>query len=275
LNSGASVTGRFHHGMTRAGQELEDMSQELKGKTALITGAAKRIGRETALTLADQGINIIVHFSRSDSEAREVAQRLQERGVKAWTIQADFRRPDEYQTLIERSRELAGGLDILINNASIFPPEKLGQLTWSALSANMEVNAWVPFTLSRAFAQEIRRGKIVNLHDSRLKGYDWTHVGYILSKHVLAAMTRMMALEFAPDITVNAVAPGLILPPPGKDESYLQSLAHTVPLQRHGEPQDIADAVAFLIRSNFITGEVIFVDGGRHLHEYTNGPHPH
>ena len=261
--------------MTRAGQELEHMSQELKGKTALITGAARRIGRETALALADQGINIIVHFNRSDSEARQLAQRLQERGVKAWTIQADFRRPDEYKTLIERSRELAGGLDILINSASIFPSEKLGELTWSSLSTNMEVNAWVPFVLSRAFAQEIRRGKIVNLHDSRLKGYDWTHVGYILSKHVLAAMTRMMALEFAPDITVNAVAPGLILPPPGKDESYLQSLAHTVPLQRHGEPTDIADAVAFLIRSNFITGEVIFVDGGRHLHEYTNGSHPH
>src|SRR5262245_43141089 len=147
--------------MMRAAQDWEDMSQALKGKTALITGAAKRIGRETALALADQGINVIVHFNRSDSEADRVVQRLQERGVKAWTIQADFRRPDEYQTLIERSRELAGGLDILINNASVFPPETLGQLTWSALSANMEVNAWVPFILSRAFAQQIRRGKIV------------------------------------------------------------------------------------------------------------------
>jgi NAD(P)-dependent dehydrogenase (short-subunit alcohol dehydrogenase family) len=88
-------------------------------------------------------------------------------------------------------------------------------------------------------------------------------------------MTRMMALEFAPNITVNAVAPGLILPPPGKDESFLQNLIHTVPLQRHGEAQDIADAVAFLVQSDFITGNVIYVDGGRHLHEYSDGPHPH
>jgi NAD(P)-dependent dehydrogenase (short-subunit alcohol dehydrogenase family) len=139
----------------------------------------------------------------------------------------------------------------------------------------MEVNAWVPFVLSRAFAQRIGRGKIVNLLDTRLKGYDWTHVGYILSKHLLAVMTRMMALEFAPHITVNAVAPGLVLPPPGKDETYLQSLVHTVPLQRYGGAQDIADAVVFLIRSDFITGNVIYVDGGRHLYECSNGSNPH
>jgi len=251
------------------------MSDALKGKTALITGAAKRIGRETALTLGDKGINVVIHFNRSDGEARHLAAELQQKGVKAWTIQADFRLVDEYQTLIERAREMAGGLDILINNASIFPMETLADLSWSSLSANIEVNAWVPFVLSRAFAQQVGRGQIVNLHDSRLKGYDWTHVGYILSKHVLAAMTGMMALEFAPHITVNAVAPGLILPPPGKDESYIQNLVHTVPLQRHGGPQDIADAVAFLIESNFITGNVIYVDGGRHLHEYSNGSHPH
>src|SRR5207244_9749282 len=98
----------------------------------------------------------------------------------------------------------------------------------------MEVNAWVPFVLSRAFAQRIGRGKIVNLHDSRLKGYDWTHVGYILSKHVLAAMTRMMALEFAPHITVNAVAPGLIIPLSGQDDNYLERLVHNLLLRLNG-----------------------------------------
>ena len=219
------------------------MIDKLKGKTALITGAAKRIGRNMALTLADRGINVVTHFNRSDSEARQLAQQLRQKGVKAWTIQADFRRPDEYQTLVERVWQTAGGLDILINNASIFATETLNDLTWSGLSTNMEVNAWVPFILSRTFAERIGRGKIINLHDSRL--------------------------------TVNAVAPGLILPPPDKDESYLQSLVHTVPLQRHGEPQDIADGVAFLIQSDFITGQVIYVDGGRHLHEYSNGSHPH
>jgi NAD(P)-dependent dehydrogenase (short-subunit alcohol dehydrogenase family) len=251
------------------------MVGELKGKTALITGAAKRIGRETALTLAASGINIVIHFNRSDTEAAVLADQLRQKGVKAWPVQADFRRPDEYQTVIERALQAAGSLDMLINNASIFPPETLNDLTWSGLCANMEVNAWVPLVLIRMFAQKVGHGAIVNLHDSRLKGYDWTHAGYIFSKHVLAAMTSMLALELAPNITVNAVAPGLILPPPGKDETYIQKLTHTVPLQRHGNPQDIADAVAFLIQSDFITGNVIYVDGGRHLHEYANGSNRH
>jgi NAD(P)-dependent dehydrogenase (short-subunit alcohol dehydrogenase family) len=251
------------------------MLHQLKGKTALVTGGAKRIGRETALALANRGINVIIHFNRSESEALQLAAELKQAGVHAWTIQADFSRPDEYQNLIERAQQLAGSMDILVNNASIFPTDKLADLTWARLTTNIEVNAWVPFVLSRAFAQRVGRGKIVNLHDSRLKGYDWTHVGYILSKHVLAAMTQMMALEFAPDITVNAVAPGLILPPPGKDESYIENLVHTVPLKRHGGPQDIAEAIAFLVESDFITGNVIYVDGGRHLHEYSNGSNPH
>lgn len=250
------------------------MADKLRGKTALITGGAKRIGRETALALAERGINIVVHFNRSDDEARLLAEELKRKGVNAWTVQADFRRPDEYRGLIGQAVQTAGALDILVNNASIFPLETIADLNWSGLSANMEVNAWVPFLLSRNFAQEIGRGKIINLHDSRLKGFDWTHTGYILSKHVLAAMTRMMALEFAPDVTVNAVAPGLILPPPNKDESYLEAMVRTVPLQRHGNSHDIAEAVAFLIQSDFITGNVIYVDGGRHLHEYGDGPHP-
>jgi NAD(P)-dependent dehydrogenase (short-subunit alcohol dehydrogenase family) len=246
----------------------------LSGQTALITGAAKRIGRETALALADLGINIVLHFNRSDDESADLAAQLRQKGVQSWTIQADFRRPDEYQSLIDRTLLAAGRLDILVNNASMFPQETLSDLTWQSLSANMEVNAWVPFVLCREFAHRVGRGKIVNLLDSRLVSYDWTHVGYILSKHVLAALTRMMALEYAPDITINAVAPGLVLPPPGKDESYINERAHTVPLRRHGGPQDIAAAVAFLVRSEFLTGEVIFVDGGRHLYEY-DGSNPH
>jgi hypothetical protein len=171
--------------------------------------------------------------------------------------------------LIERAREIAGSVDILINNASIFPAEPLDTLTWSELSANVEVNAWVPLTLSRRFAAQLRaRGSIINLHDTHLAGFDFEHSGYILSKHMLATLTRMLALELAPNITVNAVAPGLILPPPGADESYLTAHAHRLPLQRHGGPRDIAEAIVYLVRSDFITGQVIYVDGGRHLLGY-------
>jgi pteridine reductase len=267
------------------------MLQSLRGRTALITGAARRIGRETALALAEEGVDMVLHFNRSAAEVQQLAEQLQGLGVRTWTVQADFRRPDEYGTLIERARELATPLDILINNASIFPAEPLAGLTWSELSANMEVNAWVPLALSRSFAAGLgvapgqgrsarapvasaagrAAGSIINLHDTHLAGFDFEHSGYILSKHVLAMLTRMLALELAPSITVNAVAPGLILPPPGADESYLTRQAYRVPLQRHGGPRDIAEAIVFLLRSDFITGQVIYVDGGRHLQGYGGG----
>ncbi|MGH8217912.1 MAG: SDR family oxidoreductase [Steroidobacteraceae bacterium] len=264
------------------------MLANLRGRTALITGAARRIGRETARALAEQGVNLVLHFNRSDAEVRQLADELARLGVRAWPLQADFRRPDEYRTLIERARDLAGSVDILVNNASIFPAEPLDALIWSELSANVEVNAWVPLVLSRQFAAGLgvtpglarsarspdvstpsrARGSLINLHDTHLAGFDLEHSGYILSKHMLATLTRMLAMELAPSITVNAVAPGLILPPPGANESYLTTHAHRVPLQRHGGPRDIAEAIVFLVRSDFITGQVIYVDGGRHLQGY-------
>lgn len=132
----------------------------------------------------------------------------------------------------------------------------------------------MPLTLSRDFARGCARGSIINLHDTHLAGFDFRHAGYILSKHVLAELTRMTALAFAPAVTVNAVAPGLILPPPGADEGYLESHSHALPLQRHGGPRDIAEAIVFLLRSDFITGQVIYVDGGRHLHGCVAAPTP-
>ena len=247
----------------------------LNGKTALITGAAKRIGRATALALADEGANIVVHYRGSADEATDLCRDLAERGVKAWPVQADFEKPEDCETLVDRAIQAAGPIEILINNASIFPPGTLQDVTFDDVVGSFRVNAWAPFALSRAFARRVGRGKIVNLLDSRVTGYDWSHVAYVWSKHVLAVMTRMTALEFAPDITVNAVAPGLILPPPGEDEGYLDRLKGTVPLKRRGDPEDVAEAVVFLLRSDFITGQVIYVDGGRHLKEYLDGQNPH
>ena len=244
-------------------------------RVALVTGAAVRIGRAIALALGDEGIRIVVHYRRSEADAAELCHELDQRGIRAWTVQGDFSDPADAERVIERAIAAAGSLDVLVNNASIFPRDDLDSLTIEGLVENLRVNAWAPFSASRAFARRIGRGHIVNLLDSRIDDMDWHHVGYILSKHVLAAMTRMMALAFAPDIAVNAVAPGLILPPPGAPHDYIDALVHTVPLAQHGEPEQIARAVAYLATSEFITGEVIYVDGGRHLEEYDgDGPHP-
>jgi pteridine reductase len=241
--------------------------KRLQGQTALITGAAKRIGREIAVALAEEGVNIVIHYRSSAQEAEELHGHLAVQGVKSWLVRADFENAEETETLIEQSIEIAGSLDILVNSASMLPEGTLNDVSFEDLVQNMQVNAWAPFVLSREFARRMGRGKIVNLLDSRLNGYDWSHVAYFLSKHVFSVLTEMTALEFAPEITVNGVAPGLILPPPGKDESYLDPLVDAVPLKRHGSPRDIAEAVIYLLKSDFMTGHVIHVDGGRHLVE--------
>lgn len=239
--------------------------KSLQGQTALVTGAAKRLGRQTALALAEEGVHVVVHYRHSEEEAREVCRELARRGVHSWALQADLENREESETLIARACEQAGPLDILVNSASLFPPHTLENVTFEAVMQNLAVNAWAPFVLSRAFAQQSRPGKIINLLDARLTSYDWSHVAYFWSKQVLAVLTRMTALEYAPLVTVNAVAPGLILPPPGEDGRFLKRMAEKVPLKRQGRAEDIAAAILFLLRSDFITGQVIYVDGGQHL----------
>jgi pteridine reductase len=257
----------------RGDQGLAVVQKVLEGMTALVTGGAKRIGRATVLALGAEGVNIVVHDHQSlHGEFETLRGELEGIGVKSWIVPADFEEPSGYQSLVERAVEASGRLDILINNASVFSPDTITDANYDEVVRKMQINAWAPFVLCREFARRPGKGKIVNILDTRIAGFDFKHLSYIMSKHALYLLTRMTAVEFAPRISVNSVAPGLILPPVGKDEGYLEALAGTVPLRRHGNPGDVTDAVLFLLRSDFITGQVIFVDGGRHLMEYRNGP---
>ena len=247
----------------------------LRGKVALVTGAGKRIGRAIAIALAEEGVQVVVHDRRAlERETAKVCSEVVDCGAKSWQVLADLERPEEYEALIAKALKAAGSLDILINNASIFLPNTFSDVGFGDVTRHLHVNAWAPFVLSREFARLADRGKIINLLDTRITGYDRSHVAYVLSKKMLSVLTTMCALEFAPDFTVNGVAPGLILPPAGKDESYLDVLAKAVPLQKHGGPGDIADAVLYLLKSDFVTGQIIYVDGGKHLAEEQHGPHP-
>ncbi len=234
----------------------------LKGKNALVTGGAKRIGKEIALALASKGVNIIIHYKDSPIEAENLASLLEKENVKCWTIRSDFDKTAEFENLIDKAAAVCGHLDILINSASIFPAGTVKDIEWQDLVRNIHVNAWVPFYLGRSFALKSGKGVIINLLDSRIRGFDSFHTAYILSKKLLESFTLIMAREFAPGIRVNAVAPGLILPPAGKDDAYLDNFIETIPLKRHGSPRDIAQTVIFLVRNEFITGEIVYVDGG-------------
>ena len=232
-------------------------------KIALVTGASRRIGRAIALSLARHGYGIVVHYNSSKDEAFRLCREIERENVNARPLKADLGKPEGSESLIDRSIRCCGSLSALVNNASIFPKATLDNITLADFNLNMLVNAWAPLNLSRAFAKAAKQGVIVNILDARQPGQDRHHVAYSLSKYALEAVTRLCAVQFAPNIRVNAVAPGLILPPAGKDMSYLEKLRDRVPLRAYGNPQDIAEAVVFLVKSRFITGEILHVDGGR------------
>jgi len=232
---------------------------------ALVTGGARRIGRALALALASEGLDVVIHYRSSRAEAEETAAECRARGVRAWAVCADLAQRAEAETLIDRAIEVAGPLDVLVNSASIFPKDTLAGVTAAALVENFEINALAPFVIARAFAGQGRDGAVVNMLDTRILHYDALHTAYHVSKRAFFTLTRMMALEFAPRVRVNAVAPGLILPPPGEDESFLEKYASHNPLRRWGATADVAAAALFLVRSPFVTGQVIFVDGGFHM----------
>ncbi len=245
--------------------------RQFEGKVALVTGAAKRIGAAIAVGLARQGANIIIHYGKSKAKAELLREDIARMNVNAWLITADLSHPDSCSQLVKEAHKLEGKIDVLINNASVFKATDFEAADFRNINAEMLTNTWAPFLLSKYFSEQTSNGKIVNLLDTRIAGYDFNHFAYYLSKRMLQILTESMALKLAPNITVNAVAPGLILPPEGKDESFLHEKKDMVPMKKHGELEDVVDAVLFLLNNHFVTGQVIYVDGGKHLTQTIEG----
>lgn len=243
------------------------MARELSGGAALVTGGARRIGRAIALALGRAGVDVVVHYRSSRAEAEQVVRELEDLGVGAGAARADLRLEGELAGLVEDTTRLVGPLSLLVNSASSFPETTFESVGRADLLAGVELEAWAPFELARRFAPTMRDGAhVVNLLDTRIAAqYDWRHFAYCAAKHLLGLFTELMAIRLAPRIAVHGVAPGLILPPPGKDRAYLEARKDELPLRRVGAPADVADAVLYLARTEFVTGQTLFVDGGRHL----------
>lgn len=243
---------------------------EIKGKTAVITGGAIRIGRAITLALAESECNVFIHYNRSAAPALETQQAAQALGVRAEIFSADLQEATAVQAIMRAATATFGQVDILINNAAIFPEEDSFTGTdlalWDELFA---INLRAPFLLAQAFAAQLppdRPGCIVNVLDARVQRPYPDHFVYRLSKGGLWQMTEMLAHELAPRITVNGVALGAILPPPGKGPEYLDNLAQErIPLQRPGSPEVVAQNVLHLLRQDFLTGVILPLDGGEFL----------
>ncbi len=243
---------------------------ELQGKTAVITGGAIRVGRAITLALAQAECNVYIHYNRSATPALETQQAAQAFGVRAEVYSADLHDATAVQAIMPAARAAFGQVDILINNAAIFPEEDSFTATDLALWDELfHINLRAPFLLCQAFAAQLppdRPGCIVNVLDARVRRPYPDHFAYRLSKGALWQMTEMLAHELAPHITVNGVALGAILPPPGKGQNYLDTLAQErVPLQRPGSPDIVAQNVLHLLRQDFLTGVILPIDGGEFL----------
>lgn len=229
----------------------------LEGKVALVTGGAVRIGAAICRALAAEGARVVIHYRRSKKEAVALAKEIGGR-----VIQSDLDSEAACARLIAR----AGRLDILVNNAAVFGKDSVRSMTAAKIGQKFWPNLLVPMLLTRAFARSVKKGAVINLLDRRITSLDAECVSYVLSKKALAEFTSIAALDLAPGIRVNAVAPGAVLPPPGKGKKYLHDNAGPVPLKRQVTPREVAEAVVFLLQSDSITGQIVYVDGGQNLH---------
>lgn len=242
---------------------------DLEGKVAIVTGGAVRLGREIVLALADAGINIALHYGRSSQAAAETLAEVAARGARGISIQADLQDPvPAAARVLETTVGEFGRADILVNNAAIFEAGTLGTTTAEQWDRHFTINLKAPFLLCQAFAEQLhpdQRAHIVNIVDWRATRPDPEFTAYSLTKHSLASLTGSLAQQLAPHVQVNAIAPGAVLPPPGRDQAYLDRLAETIPLGRATTAAEITRTLCFLLRSDCITGEILHVAGGQQL----------
>ena len=235
----------------------------LQGQAAVVTGAAKRIGRALALSLAEAGANIAITWRASEAEARQTVADIEAIGVEAIASQVDVRNPEQVRAGIEAAAQRFGRLDILVNNAGRYETAALESLTIEQWDAMFDTNTRGPFLAAQAAYPYLKtaRGRIINI--GSLGGmHPWpTHAHYSTSKAALHMLTRTMSRAFAPEISVNCVAPGMIVN--GEVGPEYESFARRTPMQRNGTAQDVAAAVLFFATGpHFITGQILSVDGG-------------
>ncbi len=239
---------------------------ELRGRRALVTGAGIRVGRSIAETLMRRGVHVAVHYAHSADAARAVAGLGASLGVNTVTLGADLGDADAARALAANAAKALGGLDILVNNAAIMERQQIPDVAPADWDRAMNLNLRGPFFVAQGAAAAMPAGgAIVNIAD--LAAFErWTsYAVHCISKAGIVVMTELMAKAFAPRIRVNAIAPGAVLLPDDWDEATRAKFAQTTPLKRLGSAEDVANAVVYLLESDYVTGETLVVDGGRRV----------
>jgi NAD(P)-dependent dehydrogenase (short-subunit alcohol dehydrogenase family) len=237
-------------------------------RVALVTGGAKRIGRAIALMLGEAGWDVAVHYHASRQEADAVVAEIKSKGRRAVALEADLMREDEVASLVGRASEALGPLGCLVNNASLFERDEALSATRESWDRHIETNLRAPFVLMQGFARQLQAdasGAIVNILDERVWSLTPHFTSYTLAKAGLWTLTRTMALALAPRIRVNGIGPGPTLPSPRQSEEQFRRQLEAMPLGRGTAPEEIAQAVKFILSAPAMTGQMIALDGGQHL----------
>jgi pteridine reductase len=238
---------------------------ELTGKVALVTGAGHRVGRALALALAGRGAHVAIHYNSSAAEAEETLRQVQARAVRGELFPADLGDAAAARGLADRVVRQLGRLDVLVNCAAIMVRAPIEETTIEQWDTIFDLNLRGYFFVAQGAIPHLRKGKgkIVNLAD--VGGMEpWPkYAAHSVSKAGVVMLTRVLALGLAPDITVNAISPGAVLPPEAWDDASRQHLVQTTPLKRLGSAEDVAGAMLYLLDADYVTGEVLVVDGGR------------
>ncbi len=242
---------------------------ELKGRVALVTGAGHRVGRAIALALGGRGMRVAVHYNAAADGARETARMISDAGGEAQIIAADLTDASLAPKLVSQVVSLFGGLDVLVNSAAVMVRTPFGEISPKEWDDIMALNLRAPFFLAQAAAQQLRasHGVVVNIAD--LAAFEtWpAYIPHGISKAGVVTMTRALARVLAPEVRVAAIAPGTVLLPEKWDPAAAEHLVKTTPLQRNGSPEDVTRTVLFILDSDYLTGETIIVDGGRHVRQ--------
>ncbi len=237
-----------------------------KGKhTALVTGAAKRLGQQMALHLADQGYNIALHYNSSKPEAMKTAQAIYKKGVRCELFAADLNDTSQVKALLPAVYKAFGNLSVLINSASVFIPNEFGDEDLTLFNKHWQINYQAPYILSCAFKRLVKKGHIINLIDTNVAKYHSKYADYLTTKKALAEFTKMSAVAWGPHIKVNGISPGMILALVNNQKDDRKVRANKIPLQDVGNPDYILRALDYLLGNDYVTGQIIAVDGGESL----------
>ena len=234
---------------------------------ALITGGARRIGKAFAQHLAAKGWNLAIHYNNSEQEAVALISELSGYygSQQFMVVKADLAVEEEVATLFPQVIAKMGAPDLLINNASLFKPSTIAATSSPLLEQTLQVNFKAPFQLMRDFHRLSGQGNIINLADTRISTNHSGYAAYTLSKKMLWEATKMAAKEFGPSIRVNAIAPGLTLPPEEKNQAYLEDLARHIAMKRPGGVDPLLKALDYILGNDYLTGQMLWCDGGENL----------